>query len=125
MHAIFENGLWLTCNMGNCHSISMANSTHQFLQMKILPSKSTSLTGIAKEGYVCAQDVVDVMATPEMKQYLGTKSGITKQTGWQWLHAMEWRYGVGRCQGMSETGDMLHPSTHGALTYLQNGHSRG
>ena len=26
------------------------------------------LTGIAKDGYVCAQDVVDVMATPEMKQ---------------------------------------------------------
>ena len=25
------------------------------------------LTGIAKDGYVCAQDVVDVMATPEMK----------------------------------------------------------
>ena len=51
------------------------------------------LTGIAKYGYVHAQDVVDVMATPEMKQYLSTKSGITKQTGWQWLHVMEWRYG--------------------------------
>ena len=25
------------------------------------------LTGITKDGYVCAQDVVDVMATPEMK----------------------------------------------------------
>src|SRR5258705_2504117 len=42
MHAIFENGLWLTCDMGNCHSISMANSTCQFLWMKILPRKSTS-----------------------------------------------------------------------------------
>ena len=29
------------------------------------------------------------------------------------------------CQGMSETRDMLHPSTHGALMYLWNGHSRG
>jgi hypothetical protein len=51
------------------------------------------LTGIAKDGYVRAQDVVDVMATPEMKRYLGTKSGITKWTGRRWLHAMEWRYG--------------------------------
>src|SRR6266436_8294520 len=29
------------------------------------------------------------------------------------------------CQGMSETGNVLHPSTHGALMYLWNGHSRG
>ena len=29
------------------------------------------------------------------------------------------------CQGASETRNMLCPSTHGALTYLQNGHSRG
>ena len=29
------------------------------------------------------------------------------------------------CQGVSETGNMLHPSTHRALMYLQNGHSRG
>ena len=50
------------------------------------------LTETAKHGYVHAQDVVDVMATLEMKWYLGTKSGITKQTGQQWLHAMEWRY---------------------------------
>src|SRR5260221_7223400 len=29
------------------------------------------------------------------------------------------------CQGMSETRNMLCPSTHRALTYLQNGHSSG
>ncbi len=29
------------------------------------------------------------------------------------------------CQGTSETKNMLRPSTHGALMYLQNGHSRG
>src|SRR5258707_15814456 len=29
------------------------------------------------------------------------------------------------CQGASETGDMLRPSTHRALMYLWNGHSRG
>src|SRR5258708_5564263 len=29
------------------------------------------------------------------------------------------------CQGMSETGNVLHPSTCGAPTYLRNGHSRG
>jgi len=51
------------------------------------------LIGITRDVYIHAQDVVDVMATPEMKQYLGTKSGSTKWTGQQWLHAMEWRYG--------------------------------
>ena len=29
------------------------------------------------------------------------------------------------CQGASETGDMLCPSTHRAPTYLWNGHSKG
>jgi hypothetical protein len=51
------------------------------------------LTGIAKVGYVRAQDVVDVMATPEMQRYLGCKSRITTRTGRRWLHVMEWRYG--------------------------------
>ena len=36
------------------------------------------LTGIAKEGHIRAQNVVDVMSTPEMKRYLGTKTGISK-----------------------------------------------
>ena len=39
------------------------------------------LTGIAKEGYIRAQNVVDVMSTPEMKRYLGTKTGISKRMG--------------------------------------------
>src|SRR5258708_39102666 len=30
-----------------------------------------------------------------------------------------------RCQGMSETRNVLHPSTCGAPMYLWNGHSRG
>ncbi|SRR6266436_6345887 len=29
------------------------------------------------------------------------------------------------CQGTSETGNVLCPSTHGAPMYLWNGHSRG
>jgi hypothetical protein len=51
------------------------------------------LIGIAKDGYVRAQDMVDMMSTPEMKHYLGAKSGITIQTGQQWLHKMNWQYG--------------------------------
>ena len=51
------------------------------------------LIGIAKDGYVRAQDVVEVMATPEMKRYLGAKTGITVRTGQRWLHKMNWRYG--------------------------------
>jgi hypothetical protein len=40
-----------------------------------------------------AQDVVDIMATPEMKRYLGTKTGISVQTAQCWLNKMKWRYG--------------------------------
>jgi len=73
------------------------------------------LTGIAKDGYVHAQDVVDVMVTPEMKQYLGTKSGITKQTGQQWLHAMEWRY------GKAMKGMYINGHKHGDVVKYQKG----
>ena len=31
----------------------------------------------------------------------------------------------GECQGVSKTENVVHPSTHGAPMYLQNGHSRG
>jgi hypothetical protein len=51
------------------------------------------LIGIAKDGYVRPQDVVDMMSTPEVKHYLGAKSGITIWTGQWWLHKMNWRYG--------------------------------
>ena len=51
------------------------------------------LLGIAKDGYVRAQDVVDLMATPDMKSYLGIKTGITVCTAQRWLNAMKWRYG--------------------------------
>jgi hypothetical protein len=50
MHTTFKNGLWLICDMGNCYSIGMADSTHQFLLMKILPSKSTSSQELQKMG---------------------------------------------------------------------------
>jgi hypothetical protein len=30
-----------------------------------------------KDGYIQAQDVVDIMATPKMKRYLETKTGIS------------------------------------------------
>ena len=43
--------------------------------------------------YVRAQDVVDLMATPDMKSYLGIKTGITVRTAQRWLNAMKWRYG--------------------------------
>ena len=36
---------------------------------------------------------MDVMSTPEIKRYLGTKSEISKCTGQQWLHKMQWQYG--------------------------------
>ena len=37
------------------------------------------LIGISKKGYICAQDVVDVMSSPDMRQYLGTKLGLASE----------------------------------------------
>jgi hypothetical protein len=51
------------------------------------------LQSVAKDGYVQAQDVVNFVATPEMKEYLGRKSGITVQTARRWMKQLEWRYG--------------------------------
>ena len=75
-----------------------------------------------------------MMATPEMKQYLGIKSGITKWTGWQWLHAMGWRYGKAtkgmyidghECEDVVEywKGFLAHMNEYSKLmtTYDQDG----
>jgi len=48
---------------------------------------------IAKNGYICAQDIVDYVATPEVQQRLGTRArGIHIQTAQQWLHKLSWQY---------------------------------
>lgn len=47
----------------------------------------------AKDGYIWALDVVDIMATPKMKRYLGTKTGISVQTAQHWLNKIKRRYG--------------------------------
>ena len=51
------------------------------------------LTEIAKKGYICAQDIVDYVATPEVQQQLGTRAhGIHIRTAQRWLHKLSWRY---------------------------------
>ncbi|KIL65316.1 hypothetical protein M378DRAFT_55046, partial [Amanita muscaria Koide BX008] len=51
------------------------------------------LTEIAKKGYICAQDIVDYVATPEVQERLGTrKRGIHVRTARRWLHKLSWRY---------------------------------
>jgi len=51
------------------------------------------LTEIAKKGYICAQDIMDYVATPEVQQKLGMKAcGIHIRTAWRWLHKLSWRY---------------------------------
>ena len=51
------------------------------------------LTEIAKKGYICAQDVVDYVATPEVQAQLGMKAqSISVQTARRWLRQMSWRY---------------------------------
>lgn len=72
--AYMRHGI-LPLNHYSCFNTSILNDEDLAQQIHL------HLTGIAKEGYICAQDVVDVMSTPEMKRYLGTKTGISKWTG--------------------------------------------
>lgn len=55
------------------------------------------LQGIAKDGYIRAQDIVNFLAQPEMQQKLeeasAKKKVICLQTAQRWLHNMGWRYG--------------------------------
>ena len=51
------------------------------------------LMEIAKNGYICAQDIVDYVATPEVQQRLGTRArGIHIWMARRWLHKLSWRY---------------------------------
>ncbi|KAF8221454.1 hypothetical protein L208DRAFT_1090516, partial [Tricholoma matsutake] len=55
------------------------------------------LQGIAKNGYIRAQDIVDFVSTPVMQEKLeatgAKKQSITVRTAQHWLHRMGWRYG--------------------------------
>ena len=55
------------------------------------------LSGIAKNNYIQAQDIVDFMETPEMQEKLDEigvgKKKISLCTAQCWLHRMGWRYG--------------------------------
>lgn len=55
------------------------------------------LLEMAKEGYVRAQDIVDLIGTPRMQERLGSEEGkeakITLRTAQRWMHKMDWRYG--------------------------------
>jgi hypothetical protein len=55
------------------------------------------LSGIAKNNYIRAQDIVDFMQTPEMQEKLeeisSKKKKISLHTAQRWLHRMGWRYG--------------------------------
>jgi hypothetical protein len=55
------------------------------------------LSGIAKTGYIRAQDIVDFMQTKEMREKLdeigAKKKQISIRTAQRWLHKMGWRYG--------------------------------
>ncbi|KIJ98623.1 hypothetical protein K443DRAFT_103686, partial [Laccaria amethystina LaAM-08-1] len=51
------------------------------------------LLEIGKKGYICAQDIVDYVATPEVQTRLGTKARtIHEQTACRWLKKLNWRY---------------------------------
>jgi len=51
------------------------------------------LQEIAKNDYICAQDIVDFINTPKMKEYMGTKhTKISVQTAHCWLQKLDWHY---------------------------------
>ena len=52
------------------------------------------LMEIAKNGYICAQDVVDYVTTLKIQEKLGSKSRtILVQTARRWLKQLNWWYG--------------------------------
>ncbi|KZP03294.1 hypothetical protein FIBSPDRAFT_769167, partial [Athelia psychrophila] len=62
------------------------------------------LVEIAKEGYICTQDVVDFISTPEIQEKLGSKArGISIRTAQRWMKKHEWRYGK-KAKGMYMDG---------------------
>ena len=51
------------------------------------------LMEITKKGYICAQDVVDYVATPEVQECLGmtgNAQGISLRTAQWWLNKLRW-----------------------------------
>ena len=84
--------------MANSHSINMAS-----IHMSILEDEDFAeaihlcLQEIAKDCYICAQDIVDFIATLVMQEKLKAsglkKRSILVQTVQHWLHRMGWWYG--------------------------------
>jgi hypothetical protein len=55
----------------------------------------------AKDGFICAQDVVDLVSSPELQEKLGTKHGAKKttislRTAQHWLKKLDWHYGTAK-----------------------------
>jgi hypothetical protein len=53
------------------------------------------LTEIAEKGYICAQDIVDYVASPEVQEHLGTigkTCRVSLRTAQRWLKRLRWRY---------------------------------
>jgi len=47
-----------------------------------------------KDGYISTQDVMEIVASPEMVEMLGDKhTKLLESTAQRWLKKMEWRYG--------------------------------
>ena len=49
---------------------------------------------MAKNSYICAEDVVDYIVSPQIQAKLGSKAhGILVHTTRHWLKKLDWRYG--------------------------------
>ncbi|KAF9471175.1 hypothetical protein BDN70DRAFT_763229, partial [Pholiota conissans] len=60
----------------------------------IAQSIQLHLLEISKGGYICAQDIVDYIASPEIQELLAgrSKTSIHHSTACRWLKKLDWRY---------------------------------
>src|SRR5882672_3724209 len=86
IHAYLGTGRLPVHNYGRfCSSILEDEDLAQVIQLH--------LQEISKDNYIHAQDIVDFMNTPEMKDYMGTKhTSISVRTARRWLRKLDWRY---------------------------------
>lgn len=75
----------------------------------------------AQKGFIKAQDVVDIVASPEIQEQLqnaGTQQHtISEYTGWDWLKQFGWWYGKKK-NGMYIDGHKTKPSCDGFMGNL-------
>ena len=97
MQETFGHGFDNILPLKNFPCIVMENFGHTYIleDEDLAWDIQLHLTKIAKEGYICAQDVVDYIVTPEVQEHLGTLGNaqtgkISLQTAQRWLKKLRY-----------------------------------